>query len=1182
MANEFKVHKGLIINDTTAVDGILDEDTMSSDSATALATQQSIKAYADSVGSRPITQRLTVGQAGSNVDYNSIASAVTAAISGGASATSIWEIQVYPGVYVESAMTIPQGVVVKSSDNRIDSVFVVALDAANDLFTMTGGFLCGIHISGVTTATKALVRCSTAATLNLMIGITFHNCAVGVAVSNGATVVMDNTSVLISGASQGITTGVEVVGTGSTALISGFLASVPSAVLPLYAGNPVQCMLDVDSSGELYLSGGTFRIAPKDATADVVCVNGSSAAFVVGVEFSGCGNALHIGSTGTNSEIITQGCSFKNNTLNIYIESSTGTIYSNETVDATASSIVAGGKHVGLVQYRDVDRVRLLGDVDYRFINSDRDVSFGNYFAELGSTGVVTGGGVTNSTGLTVDVAAGTGWVRRGSTFNDLEYVSWSSSSGLTLTASSTNYVFYNATSDAIEDSTTPPGYEDKILLATVVTNVTGIRYNHQTRNYILAPFEQLRTYLLTTRKLALSSGLAVTDGGGVNDIDIGSGSYYLGLDSISYAGATTASFSYFYGTNGANEVASQTSLSDTQYDSSGTLTNLTASYYKADTVFLTSDGRVSVVYGTAEYATQTDAEEAPQANMPTFIEESAIPLANVVLQESSGIISVVDLRPQPAIGGTGGGGGAGGVTDHGALSGLGDDDHVQYLLADGSRSMSGSLNMGANAITNVGNVDGVDVSSHASRHNPGGLDAIALGTPVAVSPGVVPAEGTATSFSRSDHQHGATVGNLTENISSVLTITGGSNALWGSGTAIEVGQADAVNAGYLSSTDWSTFNGKSDYTDPLTTNGDVLVRSAGTTTRLPVGTNDQILTVVAGAVAWAAAPAGFSDPMTTRGDLIYRDATNTTTRLGRGTANQVLQSDGTDISWQTLTASDVSDFQATVSLNTDVAANTAARHDAVTLNASATTGGLSLSVQEISFQAATGAQNGYLTSTDWSTFNNKSDYTDPLTTRGDLLYRNATITTRLSLGTSGQVLSSNGTDVLWSTLSASDVGALADIVEDTTPQLGGDLDLNENYIELNSAPTVDLTGNGWMTSETVDTNTTGIGAALYMAADGHYDEADADATTTMPVVALALETGTGTKQILRRGFIRNDTWNWTLGNGVANYLYASTTTGGLTQTAPSATGDLVQIVGYAVSADVIYFDPQLVMVEVA
>jgi hypothetical protein len=62
---------------------------------------------------------------------------------------------------------------------------------------------------------------------------------------------------------------------------------------------------------------------------------------------------------------------------------------------------------------------------------------------------------------------------------------------------------------------------------------------------------------------------------------------------------------------------------------------------------------------------------------------------------------------------------------DHGALLGLADDDHTIYLLVDGSRAMTGNLDMGGNAITNVGNVDGVDVSAHAARHIDGGADAI-------------------------------------------------------------------------------------------------------------------------------------------------------------------------------------------------------------------------------------------------------------------------------------------------------------------------------------------------------------------------------------------------------------------------------------------------------------------------
>jgi hypothetical protein len=51
--------------------------------------------------------------------------------------------------------------------------------------------------------------------------------------------------------------------------------------------------------------------------------------------------------------------------------------------------------------------------------------------------------------------------------------------------------------------------------------------------------------------------------------------------------------------------------------------------------------------------------------------------------------------------------------------------------------------------------------------------------------------------------------GNLTEDTSNILTITGGNNAVIGGGTTIEVAQASALQSGYLSSTDWSIFNSK-------------------------------------------------------------------------------------------------------------------------------------------------------------------------------------------------------------------------------------------------------------------------------------------------------------------------------------------------------------------------------------
>ena len=57
--------------------------------------------------------------------------------------------------------------------------------------------------------------------------------------------------------------------------------------------------------------------------------------------------------------------------------------------------------------------------------------------------------------------------------------------------------------------------------------------------------------------------------------------------------------------------------------------------------------------------------------------------------------------------------------------------------------------------------------------------------------------------------QPALTFGNLTDVGTDGITITGGTGAVIGSGTAISQHVADASHNGYLSSADWSTFNGK-------------------------------------------------------------------------------------------------------------------------------------------------------------------------------------------------------------------------------------------------------------------------------------------------------------------------------------------------------------------------------------
>jgi len=113
----------------------------------------------------------------------------------------------------------------------------------------------------------------------------------------------------------------------------------------------------------------------------------------------------------------------------------------------------------------------------------------------------------------------------------------------------------------------------------------------------------------------------------------------------------------------------------------------------------------------------------------------------------------------------------------------------------------------------------------------------------------------------------------------------------------------------------------------------------------------------------------------------------------------------------------------------------------------------------------------------------------------------------------------------------------------------------------------------------TVDDTSAVLGSPLFCAADFHYDRAQANATGTMPCVCLAVngDDGTGTT-VLLEGQIYNAAWDWSAGP-----IYVSDTAlGELTQTIPDTTGDFVQRVGFALSADTMYFKPDSTVIEIA
>lgn len=160
--------------------------------------------------------------------------------------------------------------------------------------------------------------------------------------------------------------------------------------------------------------------------------------------------------------------------------------------------------------------------------------------------------------------------------------------------------------------------------------------------------------------------------------------------------------------------------------------------------------------------------------------------------------------------------------------------------------------------------------------------------------------------------------------------------------------------------------------------------------------------------------------------------------------------------------------------------------------------------------------------------------------------------------------------------------GIDADTIGEETAGAGVTVDglkLKDRSAVLINALAADSTGSGLTTVDTVG-EIVAIGDVLYMKADGKWWKTDADQAATMPGAGLAMAAAPAeaTCNILLLGFYRDNTWTWTPGK----ILYASTTAGDLTDTAPAGPGDQVQVLGVAIASNIILFNPSYELVEVS
>jgi hypothetical protein len=271
------------------------------------------------------------------------------------------------------------------------------------------------------------------------------------------------------------------------------------------------------------------------------------------------------------------------------------------------------------------------------------------------------------------------------------------------------------------------------------------------------------------------------------------------------------------------------------------------------------------------------------------------------------------------------------------------------------------------------------------------------------------------------------------------------------------------------------------------------------------------------------------------------------------GTTAQYFRGDKT---FQTLNTSVVPELtnlyytEARVNANTNVAANTAARHNAVTLG---TANGLSLSTQVLSLGLASAGVTGALSGTDWSTFNGKQNaLTNPVTGTGNANFV-PKFTGTSTIGNSN--IQDNGSlvSVAVTTLFSSNVTAYGTMV------VGIDNIVGNKYVTLNPSATsapLNIQGiHAGVGAYSLSLQASGGNLLIGTGGDnGSRLQVNGSATITTFLTAGSYVNGIGGFR-LKETTLGGGSRNWVLGNDVSAFgdfgILQSTTQTGSSYTAP-------------------------------
>jgi len=299
------------------------------------------------------------------------------------------------------------------------------------------------------------------------------------------------------------------------------------------------------------------------------------------------------------------------------------------------------------------------------------------------SAGLISGGNIVGNDDGTINVSAGTGFIKvSDSVLANTIFMNWSATNNIDMSGNNntkhTIYVDYNAGTPIVAVTTATINYHTQFSIGSAVyevkKNVSDEIHEHLhiLNNAGTRVMNLARRVQRAMREGGFDWVSGATIGSNGLNITITAGVFYAGIDRLTldaYDSNNTVFHLYFY--NGSEWIQDSANIiNNTHYnDITSGLSELTANRYGVHWVYEEVEGHVVVLYGQGDYTLSNAQESQPPSSVPEYLNAYGILIGRIIVKkEDSSFTETASyfgtVFPSTA------------SADHGELAGLTDDDH--------------------------------------------------------------------------------------------------------------------------------------------------------------------------------------------------------------------------------------------------------------------------------------------------------------------------------------------------------------------------------------------------------------------------------------------------------------------------------------------------------------------------